>query len=78
MRVVREGLCGRVIQDLEIGWGCRRARWWGGSMCERGSLEEAVWLQGRMRVTVAGVRLLKVGWGLVVQDLPGQAENFGF
>ena len=47
-------------------------------MCERGSLEEAVWLQGRMRVTVAGVRLLKVGWGLVVQDLPGQAENFGF
>lgn len=45
---------------------------------ERGSLEEAVWLQGRVRVTVAGLRLLRVGWGLAAQDLPGQAEDFGF
>lgn len=49
-----------------------------GPVSERGSLEEAVWLQGRVRVTVAGLRLLRVGWGLAAQDLPGQAEDFGF
>ena len=35
-----------------------------GPVCERGSLEEAVRLQGRVRVAVAGVRLLRVGWSL--------------
>lgn len=35
-----------------------------GPVCDRGSLAEAVWLQGGVRVTVA--------------DLPGQAEDFGF
>lgn len=33
-----------------------------GPVCERGSLEEAVRLQGRVRVAMAGVRLLRVGW----------------
>lgn len=49
-----------------------------GPVSERGSLEEAVWLQGRVRVTVAGLRLLRVGWGLAGRTCQAKLRTLDF